>query len=677
MAPNRRRHTPDLQLSIVIVSYNVRDFLHQAIRSLDKARSGLKSEIIVVDNASADGSVEMLRSRFPKVRVISNEKNLGFARANNLGLKRARGEFCLLINPDTVVQEDTLRVMLKFFKGNPEAGLAGCKILNPDGTFQLACRRSFPTPWVAFTKLFGLAALMPKSRLFGKYNLTYLETDKTYEVDSVSGSFMMVRRKVYQQVGGLDEEFFMYGEDLDWCFRIQHSGWKIFYVPSTSIIHYKGESTRRSSLNEIRTFYEAMHLFVEKHHGRSNAMSWILKVGISVSSKIALLRSLLGPMKYSLVDFLFVPASMLLAELIWRGGVFLYPSYAYPVVFVVPAIVVVAALYSSGVYTSRSMSISRSIFAVFISYMIISTLIAFFKTYAFSRMIVVISGFLCMILIPGWRLVLRSFGKVRVGGRRSVLGKRTLIVGTDPLAVQLLKKLRNYVAGDYDVLGFVDSTMERVGRKISEVPIVGSYENIAKVAKEYRISDMIVSPQSISYSDILQMIGTTREQSITFHLVPSTLDVIIGKGSVDSLDQVPLVQISYNIGLPLHRLTKRLFDLAISGLLLISVYPILRLFKLPSENARVGFIAGLPSVFRGKRSLVGPSVPSNSSDQGYLYIGKQGLTGMVQLQGNRPLSRDEIDQLNLYYARNQSVILDIEILLKTWLMGRGIERTGK
>ena len=150
MAPNRRRHTPDLQLSIVIVSYNVRDFLHQAIRSLDKARSGLKSEIIVVDNASADGSVEMLRSRFPKVRVISNEKNLGFARANNLGLKRARGEFCLLINPDTVVQEDTLRVMLKFFKGNPEAGLAGCKILNPDGTFQLACRRSFPTPWVAF-----------------------------------------------------------------------------------------------------------------------------------------------------------------------------------------------------------------------------------------------------------------------------------------------------------------------------------------------------------------------------------------------------------------------------------------------------------------------------------------------------------------------------------------------
>jgi O-antigen biosynthesis protein len=667
MAASAKRHTSDLLLSIIIVNYNVRDFLHQALRSLDKARKGLKSEIIVVDNASTDGSVEMLRARFPKIRLLRSDTNLGFAKANNLALNAANGEFCLLINPDTIVQEDTLRVMIEFLRSHSDVGVAGCMILNPNGTFQLACRRSFPTPWVAFTKIFGLAALMPKSRLFGKYNLTYRDPDQVYEVDAVSGSFMMVRRQAYQEVGGLDEDFFMYGEDLDWCFRIQHAGWKIFYVPKTSIIHYKGESTRRSSLNEIRTFYEAMHLFVRKHYGRSNVLARTLKLGVSITARVAVIVALLRPMKYALIDFLLVPISMLCAEFIWRGDIFLYPSYAYPIVFVVPATIVVGVLYASGVYTSRTMSISRSMVAVFISYLIISTLIAFFKTYAFSRMIVVISGALCVFFIPGWRFALRAFGKVRVGGRRSVLGKRTLIVGTDPSALQLLNKLRNYVAGDYEVVGFVDETMGRVGKKINEVPIVGSYENITKVAKEFRISDMIFSPQSISYTNILAMISRTREQAINFHLVPRTMDVIIGKGSVDSLNEVPLIEISYNIELPLHRLTKRLFDLLISGLLLMSVYPIFRLKERFVDGLGFGWIRLIPSVFRGTASLVGPLNDREGSRHRNLYIGKPGLTGMVQLQGDRLISQDEIDQLNLYYARNQSVMLDIEILLKSWL----------
>ncbi len=670
MAPGTKRHKSGLQLSIIIVNYNVRDFLHQSLRSLDRALTGIKSEIIVVDNASADGSIEMLRARFPGIRIIANSENLGFAQANNQALRVARGEFCLLINPDTVVQEDTLRVMFEFFKENPDAGLAGCKILNPDGSFQLACRRSFPTPWVAFTKLFGLAALMPRSKVFGKYNLTYRNPEQTYEVDAVSGSFMMIRRAAYQQVGGLDEDFFMYGEDLDWCYRIQHAGWKIFYVHTTSIIHYKGESTRRSSLNEIRTFYEAMHLFVRKHYGGSTVLARTLKIGVSITAEIAVIGSLLRPMKYGLVDFFLVPLSMLTAELIWRGNVFLYPSYAYPIVFVVPATIVVGVLYVSGVYTNRSMSVSRSIVSVVVSYLTISTLIAFFKTYAFSRMIVVISGMLCVLFIPGWRLVLRAFGKVRVGGRRSVLGKRTLIVGTDTSAQQLLGKLRNYVAGDYEVVGFVDTTLGRIGKTINEVPIVGSYENIAKVAKEYRISDMIFSPRSMSYTTILAIISMTREQSISFHLVPSTMDVIIGKGSVDSLNDVPLIQISYNIEQPLHRLTKRLFDLLISGLLLISVYPILRLRHRRGEGKRTGSIYDLPSVFRGTLSLVGPSGAQRGSQHRNLFIGKSGITGMVQLQGNRLLKQDEIDQLNLYYARNQTVMMDMEILLKAWLKHR-------
>ena len=185
---------------------------------------------------------------------------------------------------------------------------------------------------------------------------------------------------------------------------------------------------------------------------------------------------------------------------------------------------------------------------------------------------------------------------------------------------------------------------------------------------------MIFSPQSISYTTILAMISKTREQSINFHLVPSTMDVIIGKGSVDSLNEVPLIQISYNIELPLHRLTKRMFDLLLSGLLLISVYPILRLKERFGKETGHGVIRMMPSVFRGTMSLVGPSSEQRGSSHRNLYIGKAGLTGMIQLQGDRSLLQDEIDQLNLYYARNQSVMLDIEILLKTWLKTRSDKR---
>lgn len=670
MAASAKRQTSPLQLSIIIVNYNVRDFLHNALLSIEKARKGIRSEIIVVENASEDGSVEMLRAQFPKVHVIASRTNLGFAKANNVGLQKARGTYCLLINPDTIVQEDTLQVMLDFFELHPEVGLAGCKILNPEGTFQLACRRSFPTPWVAFTKIFGLSTLFPNSRWFGRYNLTYRPTDQTYEVDAVSGSFMMIRRKAFLKVGGLDEDFFMYGEDLDWCYRFQHAGWKIFYVHSTSIIHYKGESTRRSSLNEVRTFYEAMRLFVKKHHGHSYLMLWGLKGGISFVGQAALVKYLLKPMKYSLIDFVMVVLSLLFAEFIWRGAIFLYPSYAYPIVFVVPSIIVVGALYGAGVYTTRSMSVSRSFMAVFASYVVISALTAIFKGYAFSRMIIGISGIICVMLVPGWRLLLRTFGKVRVEGRRSIVGKRTLIVGTDPSAHELLKKLRTYVAGDYEVVGFVDSTMQRIGTPLDGLPILGSFENISKVVRQHRIDDVIFLPQSVSYANILSMISKTREESVNFHLVPSTLEVIIGKGSIDSLNEVPLVQISYNIGQPMHRFTKRMFDFLISGLLLVTVCPIIGLIGRTKNPSRYPFITKIPSVFSGKMSLVGPPADIKEPSGQGLFVGKAGLTGLVQLQSGRLLTKEEIDQMNLYYARNQSVMLDVEILIKSWLKYR-------
>ncbi len=672
MAAKRRSTIPDL--SVVIVNYNVREFLRHALVSLRKASRGLRVELIVVDNASDDGSAEMVRREFPSVRLIASRTNLGFARGNNAGLKHARGEFVLLINPDTIVQEDTLRTMVAFMRTHPDAGLAGCTILNPDGSLQLACRRSFPTPWVAFTKIAGLSTLFSRTRLFGQYNLTYRDPDDTYVVDAVSGAFMMIRREALEKVGGLDEQFFMYGEDLDWCYRIQQAGWLIYYVHSTKIIHYKGESTRRSGIDEGQTFYTAMHLFVKKHHGSSAMTAAILRLSILLVSLAAWLGNLVRPLWMSAVDGVLVFGSLVLAEFLWRGGVFLYPSYAYPAVFVVPALLVILQLALAGVYTYRRMSLTRAMVATGLAYLLIAALTAFIKTYAFSRMIVVISGLLSLVLIPGWRMVLRWKSRIGTVGRGSVFGKRTLIVGLTAAAQELLHRIRVRPAKGYEVMGFIDVTHRRVGETLEGAPILGTLENVGKIVRDYRISDLIVAPEALSYAQILGMVGRLRSTPATVHLVPSTLEVLVGKASVDHLDDLALVQISYNIHRLRNRVAKRLFDLAGAGLLLTAGYPIFYVRSLLGGKPVPDFFRALPSVLGGRRSLVGPPAQMSQlsvrlPESPAVSLGTPGLTGLVQLQRSRDLKPQEIDQYNLYYARNQSVVFDLEILLKTWLQG--------
>ncbi len=276
-----------IDVSVITVNYNVKEFVLNLVISLKKALINFSYEIIVVDNASQDGSVEYLKEKFTDVTVIANSKNVGFGKANNQALEISKGKYILLINPDAIVREDTFTKMISFFERTKEAGLAGCKVLNPNGTLQLACRRGFPGPWTSFTKVSGLSTIFPKSKLFAKYNLTYLDENKTYEVDAISGSFMMLKRDVYEKVGGFDPDFFMYGEDLDLCYRIQKAGYKVYYVHDTEVIHYKGESTKRSSIDETKMFYDAMQIFVKKHLSTSFIVTFVLGVAINLRKFIA------------------------------------------------------------------------------------------------------------------------------------------------------------------------------------------------------------------------------------------------------------------------------------------------------------------------------------------------------------------------------------------------------
>ncbi len=452
-----------MDLSIIIVNYNVREFLDNALVSISKAARDLRHEIFVVDNASDDGSVELVRSKFPTVKLIVNDSNLGFARANNIALQKAKGKYLLLINPDTIVQENTFRVMVDFFEKNPDVGMAGCKILNPNGTLQSACRRSFPTPLIAFTKIVGLSALFPNSRIFSRYNLTYLNPEETYEVDAISGSFMMLRRQVLETVGGLDEEFFMYGEDLDWCYRVQKAGWKVFYVHSTQIIHYKGESTKRSDLDEIRILNQAMHMFVKKHLSNSWFSHSLVRSGIVIRTLFAFLWKAFRNSIVPLCDIILIDISQIIGELIWTGRLWTFPHYAYPVIYIIPPMILVLAMYFLGVYTERRHAVSRTFGAVVIGFTIISALVFFFKDYGFSRGVTVLSFVENLLFLPGWRLLLRLLSR---SGERLFFGRRTLIVGTSSSAQDVLRKIRLRAEDEYDVVGFIDMNRQKLGEKI-------------------------------------------------------------------------------------------------------------------------------------------------------------------------------------------------------------------
>ena len=289
-----------IRLSVIILNYNTKELLKGCLKSvLDSLFLIQNSEMIVVDNGSSDGSVEMVRDKFSKVKLIVNSKNLGFAKGNNLGMKVAEGNYILLLNSDTMVEKETLPKVVKFMEENPKVGVATCRVELADGELDPACHRGFPTPWASLTYFFGLEKLFPKSKIFGQYHQTYKDLHTTHEIDSPSGSFYLVRRKTIDEVGLLDEDFFMYGEDLDWSFRIKQAGWKIMYVPEVKITHFKKQSGRENVDLEERKratdhFYQTMKLFYRKHYQDKYPffVNWIMIWGINLKQQLSKLGEL-------------------------------------------------------------------------------------------------------------------------------------------------------------------------------------------------------------------------------------------------------------------------------------------------------------------------------------------------------------------------------------------------
>ncbi len=289
-----------MHLSIVIVNYNVKYFLEQCLSSLYQAIENLEAEVWVVDNASTDNSINYLQPMFPWVKFVVNLKNVGFGKANNQALFQCCGNYVLFLNPDTLLPEDCLTKCIAFIEKNKEAGALGIRMIDGSGTFLPESKRSFPSPLTSFYKLSGLSWLFPASKVFSRYSLAYLGEFKNHEVDVLSGAFMLVKKDVLIKLKGFDEDFFMYGEDIDLSYRIQKMGYKNYYFSESAIIHFKGESTRKGSLKYVQMFYKAMSIFVKKHYEGTSARIFTffiqkaiwLRAGVSAITGVGLKRVL-------------------------------------------------------------------------------------------------------------------------------------------------------------------------------------------------------------------------------------------------------------------------------------------------------------------------------------------------------------------------------------------------
>ncbi|MGG2198141.1 glycosyltransferase family 2 protein [Paenibacillus validus] len=288
-----------MDLSIIVLNYNTKQLTLNCLESIRNSVTEYLYEIILVDNHSTDGSIEAFERHYPEIELIRNQVNVGFSKGNNQAMKIARGRYVLLLNSDTIVNSDTLDVMLQFMDQRPTVGAAGCKVVLPDGSLDKACRRGFPTPSASFYYAFGFAKLFPRVPRFNQYQLSYLDPDQDYPVDCLVGAFMMVRREVIDQVGMLDEDFFMYGEDIDWCYRIKEAGWGIHYYPYTEIVHYKGASSRRRPFKIIYEFHRAMILFHKKHYEKK--YSWVVNLlvyaGVGLKFAISIILNRFGSVR--------------------------------------------------------------------------------------------------------------------------------------------------------------------------------------------------------------------------------------------------------------------------------------------------------------------------------------------------------------------------------------------
>jgi GT2 family glycosyltransferase len=640
-------------VSIIIVNYNVKYFLEQCLHAVRKASQSIISEIFVVDNNSVDGSCAMIRDKFPDINLIENIENLGFSKANNQAIRIASGRYILLLNPDTVIEEDTLKKCVDYMDNNPDAGALGVKMINGKGNFLPESKRSFPTPRVAFYKMFGLSRLFPKSKIFSKYHLGYLDENQIHSVEVLPGAFMMLRKTALDRIGLLDEDFFMYGEDIDISYRLIKAGYRNIYYPETTIIHYKGESTRKGSMNYVVTFYNAMIIFARKHFSRRMAKSYILLINLAIYLRafLALTRRFLKNIAMPVLDAVLIYLGFYLIKPIWEsfkfpdgGG---YPDeYMY---FVVPVYIIawILSLFFSGAYdrpyklTSIVKGISAGTFIILVIYALLP------ETLRYSRALLIIGG--------AWSLssgiILRLLGHISgiPGFELSTSRKKRIIIIGSVAEGERVESMMKNAGVQTEIIGYVSAGPDHSGR------FLGHLSQLPEIIKINRIEEIIFCASDIPAQSIINTMINLTDIRVSYKIAPPESLSVIGSNSINTAGDLYLIDFS-SITKSSNRRNKRIFDI-ISSILLLVLYPILVFIV----EDRLNGLMNILRVFIGSYTWIG-YYPLFKNANHYLPKVKKSILTPVDGLKNPDIPENTIELLNAGYAKNWSILTDARIL---------------
>ncbi len=644
-----------MKLSIVVVNYNVKHFLEQCLTSVQKALVHLDGEVIVVDNNSVDHSVDMLTHKFPWVKIISNKVNTGFSVANNQAIRQAKGEYILLLNPDTLVEEDTFEKCIEFMDSHPDAGGLGVKMIDGKGKFLPESKRCLPKPMVAFYKIFGLASLFPNSKTFGAYHLGYLNKDETHEVDVLCGAFMMLKKETLNQIGLLDETFFMYGEDIDLSYRISLGGYKNYYFSGTRIIHYKGESTKKGSLNYVFIFYKAMIIFAKKHFSNNNAkiFSLLINFAIYFRASISIVKRFLSYIWLPSLDFLMVFIFMVNMTNYWEINHRFVEGGSYPDLFLLIIVPLYIILWLGinkllGVY-DQPFRISKLVLGTIFGTLILLSVYALLpEVYRFSRALILIGSIGTGILIGLLRAGLSSIGLFQFSFENDSR-KRFLIIGSPQECMRVSDMLKQiHISSSF--IGFIYSELSN--KSIDNY--VGTIDQLHEAVQIYSINELIFCSKDISSQDIISHMSLINMHDIDFKIAPEESMFVIGSNTINSQGELYAYEVN-SINKAENIRLKRLFDICVS-LIFILTSPVLIILS----KSILGLFKNIFFVLLGLKSWVSYH---NSTENDGLPIIKSGvLSPASHLPGI--YSNHTLIKLNMLYAKEYRLKNDFEIILK-------------
>jgi GT2 family glycosyltransferase len=647
-----------MDLSVVIVNYNVKYFLEQCLHSVQQATEGLKAEVFVVDNNSVDGSVGEISQKFPQIHIIENKENLGFSKANNQAIREAKGRYVLILNPDTVVEEDTFKKCVAFMESHPDAGALGVKMINGKGEFLPESKRALPTPMVSFYKMFGLSSLFPRSRRFGKYHLGHLDKEKTHKVEVLAGAFMFLRKETLDKTGLLDESFFMYGEDIDLSYRITEAGYNNYYFPETTIIHYKGESTKKGSLNYVKMFYQAMIIFAKKHFTsrRARTFSILINLAIYFRAALSLARRFIKKIYRPALDGIIIYLGYLFALPLWEQVRFDIPDY-YPPMFlnlVVPSYILVwlISIYYSGGY-DKPMRILSFLKGHLIGTMVILVVYAMLPLdWRFSRALIFLGSLWAMLSTLGVRAL---FHLARIADYEIDLKKqkRMVIVGKEE-EVKRVSNLLLDTQAKPDIIGFVSPSSKYTG-----TGYVGQIDQIDEIASINRVDEIVFCSRDLPSQVIIRIMSRLIGTSVDFKIAPPESLSIIGSNSINTAGDLYTIHFN-SIGKASNLRNKRLFDV-VSALLLLITFPFWFLFV----KGHLRSVGNTVQVLMGLRTWVS-YLDTDLNDLSNLPKLKKGVLNPGSHLQSDHLSPDRIKEVNVVYAKDYRVFNDLLIITRNF-----------